>query len=297
MIKDLAQSYLITAPAYSVAETAAIDFVREILCEQGTGCGLCVQCRKYDSKNHIDVLTIEPAGDIIKVEDTEELADFLKMRPVEAARRVVIIKRADTMNMTVQNKLLKSLEDPPENTLFVLITDKPSKLLDTVKSRCIKKAVRPAAEKAVYDNEKEAVASVLSGGFAQSAADILADDAYFEMRGKILSLCENMAEGDFDPIESAVVLAGYDKKIADVLEIMARFFADAEYYKCMGKERYTPDAVKAVKRCSKNFTSGKLCRIVNILTDNIGRRSICPTLNAKLMCEAMLIDIQEVMNG
>jgi DNA polymerase-3 subunit delta' len=100
-------------------------------------CGTCGACSRIARGIHADVLVIEPGDSgTIKVDQVRDAIDRAAYRPFEGRRRVVIVEDADALLSEAQNALLKTLEEPPPASVFVLITTRPDMLLPTVRSRC-----------------------------------------------------------------------------------------------------------------------------------------------------------------
>jgi DNA polymerase III subunit delta' len=101
------------------------------------GCGTCPSCTRIARGIHSDVLVIEPGDSgTIKVDQVRDAIDRAAYRPFEGKRRVVIVDEADALVPEAQNALLKTLEEPPPASVFVLVTSRPDILLPTVRSRC-----------------------------------------------------------------------------------------------------------------------------------------------------------------
>ena len=99
-------------------------------------CDDCSSCRKIDSGVHPDLLIISPEGGQIKIEEIRAIDDTLSLKPFEGRKKVVIVDEADTMNPFSANAFLKTLEEPPEDSLIILVSSNPDRLPDTIRSRC-----------------------------------------------------------------------------------------------------------------------------------------------------------------
>jgi DNA polymerase-3 subunit delta' len=100
-------------------------------------CGRCPACRRIARGTHPDVVVLEPGDNgTIKIEPIREVIAAAGYRPFEGRRRVVIVDEADRVTPDAQDALLKSLEEPPSSSVFVLTSSKPETLLATVRSRC-----------------------------------------------------------------------------------------------------------------------------------------------------------------
>ena len=123
----------------------AKEFARIVLCtnEQEKGCHQCKSCIEFMSHNHPDFLYIEPDGNSIKIEQIRYLQRKIQEKPIISDKKVYIINDADKMTTESQNCLLKTLEEPPEYGIIILIGSNENAFLNTIKSRCMKIAFQP----------------------------------------------------------------------------------------------------------------------------------------------------------
>lgn len=119
----------------------AKEFAKMILCEDSEnslGCDKCKSCIEFNGDNNPDFVYIEPDGKIIKIEQIREMQTKIIEKPIISKKKVYVIDNADLMTKEAQNCLLKTLEEPPEYIVIILIVSNDNKMLTTIKSRCMK---------------------------------------------------------------------------------------------------------------------------------------------------------------
>lgn len=136
----VAHAYLFVGPQGVGKTTTALEFAKALQCglRADEACDQCRACRKVTERTHPDVIWVEPQGRQILVEQVRELQHRLMYKPLEGVRRVAILQNAQELNLQAANALLKVLEEPPGDTVMVLLADSESSLLPTVVSRCQK---------------------------------------------------------------------------------------------------------------------------------------------------------------
>lgn len=111
------------------------------LTHQGGGQGIdccdeCSSCKKIDAGVHPDFVFIEPESGQIRIEEIRAIDDTLSLKPFEGRWKIVIVDEAHMMNSYAANAFLKTLEEPPKESLIILISSNPDRLPDTIRSRC-----------------------------------------------------------------------------------------------------------------------------------------------------------------
>ncbi|HET7617187.1 MAG TPA: DNA polymerase III subunit delta' [Vicinamibacterales bacterium] len=149
-------------------------------------CGQCASCTRIARGVHPDVVRLEPDDEgAIGIDDVREMLGQVGYRPFEGRRRVVIIDEADGLGAPAQSALLKTLEEPPPTTIFILISSRPDALLATVLSRCSRlrfmglssaEIARALMARGRNEAEAHAVAATADGSLSR-AIDARGDDS------------------------------------------------------------------------------------------------------------------------
>jgi DNA polymerase-3 subunit delta' len=212
--RQVHHAWLFHGPDGVGKELAAVGLAQALTCPEApyVGCGTCSSCRRIDKRNHPDVTVVMPEDELvrrglagrsdfahtpsrdIRIEQVRQLQERLAFRALEAKTKVAILVSAHAMNPPAQNALLKTLEEPPKDTVLLLVTSAADKLLPTIRSRCAKAAFGPlpvdflterllAGTQGVAEATARQAAAMASGSLARALAfDV---DALAERRSVI----------------------------------------------------------------------------------------------------------------
>ncbi len=310
----IGQSLLMAGPRGVGKYQFAIALAQALNCEKvkmGEACGDCVPCRKIARGEHADVRSIlresqdpsfkkDPRSQFIKIAQVREMSQQAQFRPYEGRRRVFIIDDAEWLRHEAANSLLKTLEEPPETSLVILITAKPFSLLDTIRSRCLMLSFAPlnAAEIEVHlrkmdkSSDELRLRSRLACGSIGRAIEIdLAE--YREMRNVLMELIEAVAfSGDSITLLSAAEYLGrklekdeFEKHLNALMALLADLF---RLKLCEADGSVTnDDIVERLERAAEALTVEQITE----WTDRIEQvfLGLPRNVNRQLAMEAMLI--------
>src|SRR5262245_39910451 len=251
----LPPSLLFTGPSGVGKRLTAIAVAQTLNCQRQTtdasrlttdACGECAACRRIARGAHPDVLVVEP-GDTgtIKIDQIRDVVDRANYRPFEGRRRVVVIDEADALVVPAQNALLKTLEEPPPSSVFILVTARPDALLATVRSRCPVLRFLPLEPEEVTavlarhgrsDKDARAIAAGANGSVAQALEARNSDVAAArDVAARVLSQAASTDEPRrrIDAAKDLLVKtggggAGDREQLASHLRAMASLLRDVE---------------------------------------------------------------------
>jgi DNA polymerase-3 subunit delta' len=144
----LGHAYLFNGPDSSELEAVARTLAKTLMCDnpkRGAGlpldcCDACLSCRKIEGTNHPDLLWVRPESRsrVITVDQMRDLMQTIYLKPTQAPFKVAVIVAADRLNAGAANAFLKTLEEPPSNSILVLLSTEPQRMLETILSRCLR---------------------------------------------------------------------------------------------------------------------------------------------------------------
>ena len=131
---NISHSYLFVGKSGIGKKLFAREIAKKVMC---LGDKTCESCIKFDANSNPDFTMVVPDGKSIKIEQIRNLQSKIIEKPIISKKKVYIIDEAEVMSQESQNCLLKTLEEPPEYAMIILITSNESRILQTIKSRCV----------------------------------------------------------------------------------------------------------------------------------------------------------------
>ncbi len=287
----------------------AMAFAQRLLCEGTRGtelaCGECEACRWFSQGNHPDFRLIQPealaeagpadaesrrrdgeaASRQIRIDQVREVQGLLAIGTHRRGLRVVLIRPAEAMNVAASNALLKSLEEPPPNTVFLLVSSMPDRLLATVRSRCQRVSVPPASAAdavpwLVAQGVSDPEAALAYAGNAPLAVLEGAEDGAARE-----ALLRELAGGQRDALALADVCQGAAP--VRVIAWLQRWAADLVLARVASRARYHVRHLPALRGLAEAVALERLLRFERSL-------GACAAvaqhpLNARLFLEAIFI--------
>ena len=293
------------------------------------GCGACAACLWFDQGNHPDFRKVIPealavaegleladdageaeGGDAVEVSGTRSkkapskeirvdqirvLHAFLSVATHRSRARVVLIYPLETVNDVGANALLKMLEEPPPQTVFILVADHLGRIPPTVLSRCrmvfVATPPLPAAgawlaERGVADPE---AALALSGGAPMAALGFAGDEALLASHREFLAF---LARPNVDAAMAAAEAFGRSPP-APLVRWMQQWVADCIALRLAGRIRYHPAQSKALAQLAGSASLDALMRLMQRL--DAVRRTIDHPLNSRLLLESLLAAYADAM--
>ncbi len=140
-VNNTPHALLLSGGTLSEKNAFALNLAAQLLCATQNHCGQCSSCHWMKKAQHPDLFMLmkEEKTDSIKIDDVRQIIAQCTQASHQGSYRVIIFSPAEAMPVGAQNALLKILEEPPEKTVFILVSDYPSLLAPTVRSRCQKK--------------------------------------------------------------------------------------------------------------------------------------------------------------
>ena len=236
----VSHAYILNGEKGAGKKTLVSVVTKTLQCEEGgpDPCGKCKSCLQTESGNQADIIWVtHEKPNVISVDEIrEQIVNDIQLKPYSSKYKIYVVADAQMMNPQAQNALLKTLEEPPEYAIIMLLTENVDKFLPTILSRCIVLNFRPVGELSVMeylvsqigiDQEKARFCTDFAQGNLGKAVRLAISPDYKEIKEASTRLLRNIQDMEMDDIIQAVKNMGkYKLDITDYIDIMTMWFRD-----------------------------------------------------------------------
>jgi DNA polymerase-3 subunit delta' len=297
----LHHAYLFTGPEGVGKRTTALALAMALHCveRRGDACGRCIDCARIRNRNHPDIREIEPlpGKKEITIQQIRGMEKDLQFRSFSGGRKVAILDPAALLNQPSQNALLKTLEEPPKDSLLILIAPNAGVLLPTLRSRCLRVSFGPIPPRALANflssrtglsiEKAQLLAAVSMGspGVALAIHDSGSREARREWGRRLASL----GRGDYrGAMEFAEALASDREESLEFLRWVQSWYRDLLVYR-LGQE--DPVNLDLLPELQLNAAAATLERILSCAAQaGEAAEKIQRNLNRRMVLEQLLFD-------
>jgi DNA polymerase-3 subunit delta' len=293
----------------------ALNLARSLLCsdtgKDGMACGKCDSCHWFEQESHPDFRLVQPdalsaaedgeekAGAKkpsreISVDQIRDLSGFANLSAHCGGYRVVLVHPAEAMNNNAANSLLKTLEEPTDKLLFLLVTHKPQQLLPTILSRCLGFTVNtPTREAGVAWLKQQGVKNpeyaLAQTGFAPlQALDWAESGEGAEERAMLLEAIRQPAK-----LDALALAESLQRGIpVHIIHCLQQWCHDLTSAKLAGQVRYFPEQSTQLAKLAQGVSAQSLLRFQKELLE--ARRAAFHPLNPRLFLESLLMSYRQL---
>ena len=243
----VSHAYIINGERNAGKEFIAKLFAMTLQCEKKgiEPCQECHSCRQALSENQPDIIRlVHEKPNTIGVEDIRsQINNDMAIKPYSSPYKIYIISEAEKMTVQAQNALLKTLEEPPEYGIIMILTSSLETLLPTVQSRCVILNVRPVADELVkkylmetmqIPDYKAEVCTAFARGNIGRARMLASSEEFEKVKEEALVLLKNINSMEIAEIVTAIKkINEYQLDVSDYLDILAIWYRDVLLFKAM----------------------------------------------------------------
>ena len=306
-MNKVSHAYIINGERNAGKEFIARVFAMALQCEkkEAEPCGECHSCKQALSNNQPDIIYIShEKPNTIGVEDIRaQINNDIVIKPYSSPRKIYIVNEGEKMTPQAQNALLKTLEEPPEYAVIVILTTNVEALLPTVLSRCVVLNMKPVSDALVkkYLMEQLGVPDYKANicvAFARGnigKAKLLASSEEFEkVKDEAISLVKNINDMEIHEIVKAIKkISEYKFDVNDYLDILMAWYRDVLFFKATKdvNSLVFKEEIQQIMRVSDRSTYEGIETIVNALQS--AKKRLEANVNFDLTMELLLLAIQE----
>ncbi|MDD6201438.1 MAG: DNA polymerase III subunit delta' C-terminal domain-containing protein [Lachnospiraceae bacterium] len=304
---NVSHAYIINGERSSGKEFIASVFAMTLQCERGETepCGECHSCKQALSKNQPDIIRVtHEKPNSISVDDIRtQVNNDIVIKPYAGPKKIYIVNDAEKMTVAAQNALLKTLEEPPEYGVILLLTSNLEAMLPTIVSRCIVLNMKPVSDEKVkkflmqelqIPDYKAQVCAAFARGNIGKAKMLASSEDFDKIKDEAVTLLKYIDDMEINEIAQAIKrMNEYKLEINDYLDILAIWYRDALLFKATKDVNHLifKEEIQYIKKAASKSTYEGIENILKAL--DTAKRRLSANVNFDLTMELLLLTIKE----
>lgn len=303
----VSHAYLICGENRSGKEFIAKIFAETLQCEEKgvEPCETCHSCRQAETHNHPDIIFVtHEKPNVIGVDDVRDgINNTVMIKPYSSPYKIYIVEEADKMTPQAQNALLKTIEEPPEYAVFILLCSSTEVMLPTILSRCVVLNMKPVKDSEMRDylmkqlnvpDYRAEICIAFARGNVGRAKALASSEDFDKIRKEALSLLKNIYDMEMAEVMEALKrIKDYGFNIDDYLDIMGVWYRDVLLFKATGDANglIFKDEIQYIKKVADQSAYEGIEIILEALEKAKAR--LRANVNFDMTMELLLLTIKE----
>ena len=314
----VSHAYIINGPDKSGKMMLAEAFAQTLECEKLEDvvknaaqpsdvepCMECHSCKQALSDNQPDIIYVShEKPNTISVDDIRaQINNDIAIKPYSSPYKIYIMNEAEKMTPQAQNAILKTLEEPPEYAVIMLLTSNVNSLLPTILSRCVVLNMKPVADELVRNylmhqlqvpDYKAEVCVAFARGNIGKAKSLASSEDFDNIKNEALSLLKYIQDMDLSEITAAIKkITEYKLQINDYLDLIAIWYRDVLLFKATSDVNHLVfrEEISAIRRVAQRSSYEGIEEVIEALDK--AKRRLDANVNFELTMELLMLEIKE----
>lgn len=298
----LSHSYIFEGHYGVGKKTFALELAKILLCEAidiDKPCHNCKSCHLLEAMTHPDVILVESEAKVDTVR--ERVVQEINIKPYRDRYKVVIIESADKLNSQAQNALLKTIEEPPDYSMIILLCENREGLLQTIQSRCITIRFNPISEVQMKNyleskgltKQQQSLYQKWSEGSIGVANDIVQDDTYLERRAQSIDYLKQLEQAKIMELYALVKeITDQKEQLLTILTFWLYWYRDIAILKSTkSKAIYYEDYYDILLEKSRQMSYNRISYNIDLIKNTV--LDLNQNINVTLLIENLLLQLKE----
>lgn len=306
----ISHAYLIQGERLSGKMMIADIFARALQCENAESdkpCNQCRSCKQAMNQNHPDILYVQhEKPNVISVDNIrQQINGDIAIKPYSGVHKIYIVDEAEKMNVQAQNALLKTLEEPPEYAVILLLATRVEAMLQTILSRCVVLNTRPVHEDMIKEylmrrvqvpDYRAAICASFARGNVGRAAELASNEQFDHMKSSVIGTMKNISDMEINKIAAETKKMVEEKFDADdYLDLCFIWYRDVLLYKACGvygdsRHIIFKEDMAEIADAARRYSYDGIERIIHSIDK--ARSRLKANVNFELTMELMLLDMK-----